>query len=869
MLSTSEIRDKYIKFFESKGHKYLPSASLVPHNEPSVLFTIAGMLPFKKIMFGLEAPTYKRATTHQKCFRTNDIENVGRTPRHHTFFEMLGNFSFGDYYKREVIHFAWEFLTKEINLPVEKLYISVYEDDQEAYDIWHKEIGVSEDRLVKLDDESNFWAAGETGPCGPCSEIYFDMGMEYGDGTLDEKPGSETDRFLEIWNLVFMEFNRQEDGSLVPLPAKNIDTGMGLERVASVIQKTKTDFETDNFARIIKEVEKLTDKKYGNNREDDIKFRIVADHVKASVHLISDGVMPGNAGREYVLRRVMRRAVRYGLLLDIQGLFLHKIVPTIIEIDKIAYPNLLEKSEKIIKTIKIEEELFNKTLNNGIKILNKAIETIKSKKLDVISGEIAFELYDTYGFPLELTIEIAEEQNLKVDTEKYKEEMQKQVSRAREARQVLSLNDVAMQMSLDNLSSTVFTGYDELETESKVIATNFDEEKGVFAFVLEKTSAYAESGGQVSDKGKVIFNGREFELKNIQKVGDFFIHVIETREAFAKDDIVKIVVDAEKRSSTARHHSATHLLQKALKEVLGESVHQAGSYVNEEFTRFDFSHPSALTKEEINEVEKIVNRKIMENLAVAKDVMSIDEAKKSGAIAMFGEKYGEIVRVISMGDFSKEFCGGTHVNRTGDIGLFKILSEEAISAGTRRIMAIAGMKSYDYLKAEDNIIQTLVSKFKVPQEDVLTRIEKLQATLIEFEKETNSLKQEIALTKVKELINDTKEVKGIKFISQKIDIQEAKMLKSACDDLLARLTSGVVVLSSIVDGKVNFCSVVSDDLIKRGVSAGEIIKRIAPVVGGRGGGRPNFAQAGGGSETDKLDNALSEVENIISDTLKA
>jgi len=424
-------------------------------------------------------------------------------------------------------------------------------------------------------------------------------------------------------------------------------------------------------------------------------------------------------------------------------------------------------------------------------------------------------------------------------------------------------------MSLDNLSSTVFTGYDELETESKVIATNFDEEKGVFAFVLEKTSAYAESGGQVSDKGKVIFNGREFELKNIQKVGDFFIHVIETREAFAKDDIVKIVVDAEKRSSTARHHSATHLLQKALKEVLGESVHQAGSYVNEEFTRFDFSHPSALTKEEINEVEKIVNRKIMENLAVAKDVMSIDEAKKSGAIAMFGEKYGEIVRVISMGDFSKEFCGGTHVNRTGDIGLFKILSEEAISAGTRRIMAIAGMKSYDYLKAEDNIIQTLVSKFKVPQEDVLTRIEKLQATLIEFEKETNSLKQEIALTKVKELINDTKEVKGIKFISQKIDIQEAKMLKSACDDLLARLTSGVVVLSSIVDGKVNFCSVVSDDLIKRGVSAGEIIKRIAPVVGGRGGGRPNFAQAGGGSETDKLDNALSEVENIISDTLKA
>jgi len=869
LLSTSEIRDKYIKFFESKGHKYLPSASLVPHNEPSVLFTIAGMLPFKKIMFGLEAPTYKRATTHQKCFRTNDIENVGRTPRHHTFFEMLGNFSFGDYYKREVIHFAWEFLTKEINLPVEKLYISVYEDDQEAYDIWHKEIGVSEDRLVKLDDESNFWAAGETGPCGPCSEIYFDMGMEYGDGTLDEKPGSETDRFLEIWNLVFMEFNRQEDGSLVPLPAKNIDTGMGLERVASVIQKTKTDFETDNFARIIKEVEKLTDKKYGNNREDDIKFRIVADHVKASVHLISDGVMPGNAGREYVLRRVMRRAVRYGLLLDIQGLFLHKIVPTIIEIDKIAYPNLLEKSEKIIKTIKIEEELFNKTLNNGIKILNKAIETIKSKKLDVISGEIAFELYDTYGFPLELTIEIAEEQNLKVDTEKYKEEMQKQVSRAREARQVLSLNDVAMQMSLDNLSSTVFTGYDELETESKVIATNFDEEKGVFAFVLEKTSAYAESGGQVSDKGKVIFNGREFELKNIQKVGDFFIHVIETREAFAKDDIVKIVVDAEKRSSTARHHSATHLLQKALKEVLGESVHQAGSYVNEEFTRFDFSHPSALTKEEINEVEKIVNRKIMENLAVAKDVMSIDEAKKSGAIAMFGEKYGEIVRVISMGDFSKEFCGGTHVNRTGDIGLFKILSEEAISAGTRRIMAIAGMKSYDYLKAEDNIIQTLVSKFKVPQEDVLTRIEKLQATLIEFEKETNSLKQEIALTKVKELINDTKEVKGIKFISQKIDIQEAKMLKSACDDLLARLTSGVVVLSSIVDGKVNFCSVVSDDLIKRGVSAGEIIKRIAPVVGGRGGGRPNFAQAGGGSETDKLDNALSEVENIISDTLKA
>ncbi len=865
MLTASEIRDKFIKYFESKGHKHLPSSPLVPHSDPSVLLTTAGMLQFKPIMFGLESPTYTRVTTYQKCCRTTDLDNVGRTLRHNTFFEMLGNFSFGDYYKREVISWAWHFITKELGLPLEKLSVTVHHKDHEAYDIWNKEMGISEHKIVKLDDKDNFWAAGETGPCGFCSEIYYDMGVEFGDGTPDEKAGSDSDRFLEFWNLVFMEFNRKEDGSLEQLPAKNIDTGMGLERITSIIQGVQGIFDIDTFKPLMKEIENISGKTYGQDKKLDVFFKIIADHMRATVFLITDGVRPGNVSREYVLRRIMRRAVRYGRLLEINEPFLHKLVPVVVEVGKNAFPELIEKYDQVIKVVTTEEELFNRTLNNGIRILTKAIDSAKANNKTTISGEDAFELYDTYGFPLELTVEIATENGFNVDVAKYDEEMKKQVSRAREAHNATSLNDVAVQMNLDNIPATVFTGYEEYKTESKVLAVSFDADKKELAFVADKTSAYAESGGQASDKGEVSFGGNSYKLKNVQKVGDYFVHVIETPEQIlSKDSPVSISVEFSTRTNTARHHSVTHLLHKALKVVLGEHVKQAGSLVNEYMTRFDFSHPTALTKEEIHKIEELVNIKIMENLPVSTDVMDIDQAKKSGAVAMFGEKYGAQVRVLTMGDFSKEFCGGTHVNRTGDIGSFRIISEEAISAGVRRVTGIAGIAAYNFAKEEEAIISSLISKFKVPAKDIMGRIEKLQATITDLEKTQSDLKQTIALGQVKEIADKVKETNGIKFIAERVDIQDMKALKSAAEDLLNRLGSAVVVLASVIDGKVNFVSVISKDLLKEGLNAGNIIKAIGQFTGSKGGGKPDSAQAGGGTDVNKLETALNEVEKLIS-----
>lgn len=864
MLTASEIKDKFIKYFVDKDHKHLPSSSLVPHNDPSVLLTTAGMLQFKPIMFGLEAAEYKRVTTYQKCCRTTDLDNVGKTPRHHTFFEMLGNFSFGDYYKREIISWAWDFLTKELNIPTEKLSVTVHHKDQEAYDIWHEEMGIPKARIVKLDDKDNFWAAGETGPCGYCSEIYYDTGLENGDGSPDEKAGSESNRFLEVWNLVFMEFNKQEDGRLIPLPAKNIDTGMGLERITSVLQNVANNYEIDSFKQIITKIEEISGKKYGENTNNDLYFKIIADHIRATTYLIADGVKPGNMSREYVLRRIMRRAVRYGRLLEINGTFLHDLLPIVIDLGKDYYPELLEKKEQILKTVTQEEELFNRTLNNGLKILNKIIDTHKTSKEDKISGKDAFELYDTYGFPLELTVEIAEENNLHVDHEQYQIEMKKQVNRAREAHNSSSLNDVAMHMNLDNIPATDFTGYDEYKTHAKVLAVSFSLDKKEFAFVVDKTCAYAESGGQVSDKGEVTFNDKTFKLKNVQKVGDYFVHVIESDKAiFDKDAQIIISVEFSERVNTARHHSVTHLLHQALKDILGDHVKQAGSLVNEQISRFDFAHPNALTNEEISKIEELVNIKILENMPVTTNVMDIDQAKKSGAVAMFGEKYGSKVRVLTMGDFSKEFCGGTHVNRTGDIGSFRIIGEEAIAAGVRRLTSVAGLSAYRYMKEEENIINSLTTKFKVPAKDILTRVEKMQLNINDLERDYSNLKTTVALGQVKELTKKVKEVNGIKFISEKVDIQDMKALKSASEDLLNRLDSGVIVLGSIIDHKVNFVASVSKDLVKKGISAGNIIKSIGQTTGSKGGGKPDSAQAGGGTEVDKIEIALAQVESLI------
>lgn len=864
MLTASEIREKFIKYFEEREHKHLPSSPLVPHNDPTVLLTTAGMLQFKPIMFGLEAPTYKRVVTYQKCCRTTDLDNVGVTPRHHTFFEMLGDFSFGDYYKREIIQWSWEFVIKELGIPFEKLSVTVHHKDQESYEIWHKEMGLPENKVIKLGDKDNFWAAGETGPCGFCSEIYYDMGPEYGDGTPDEKAGSDSDRFLEFWNLVFMEFNRKEDGTLESLPAKNIDTGMGLERVTAIVQGVASNFDIDTFAAIMKKIEEISGKKYGKDKKFDLNFKIIADHIRATVYLIADGVRPGNLGREYVLRRIMRRAVRYGRLIEIQKPFLHELIPVVVDLGKDAFPELIERYDHIVKTVRLEEELFSRTLNNGLKILNKIIDNFKVNQGNTISGKDAFELYDTYGFPLELTIEIATENGLKVDEAEYKEEMNKQVNRAREAHNSGSLNDVAVQMNLDNIPPTEFTGYQEYKTEAKVLAASFDPEKKELAFIVDKTPAYAESGGQVSDKGEVIYGEQTFKLKNVQKIGDYFVHVIEASEpVFAKDAELTISVEFSSRTNTARHHSVTHLLHQALKDVLGSHVKQAGSLVNDSLTRFDFAHPSALTKEEIRKIEELVNIKIMENLPVTTDVMPIEEAKKSGAVAMFGEKYGAKVRVLTMGDFSKEFCGGTHVQRTGDIGSFRIISEEAISAGFRRVTGIAGLPAYYYQKEEENIIHLLVTKFKVPPKDILQRVEKLQATITELEKEYTGLKQNAALGQVRELADKVQVVNGIKYLAERVDIQDMKALKSAADDLLNRMSSGVVVLGTVIDGKVNFTAVVSKDLVAKGISAGNIVKSIGLLTGSKGGGKPEAAQAGGGTITDKLTDALKEVEKLI------
>ncbi|MEK7433007.1 MAG: alanine--tRNA ligase [Cyanobacteriota bacterium] len=863
MLTSNQIRDKYIDFFKGKDHKHLPSSSLIPHNDPSILLTTAGMLQFKPIMFGLEAATEKRVVTYQKCCRTTDLENVGRTPRHHTFFEMLGNFSFGDYYKREIISWAWDFITNELKLPLEKLNITVHHKDQEAYDIWNKEMGVPAERIVKLDDEDNFWAAGETGPCGFCSEIYYDTGIENGNGELDEKAGSESNRFLEFWNLVFMEFNRKEDGSLEQLPAKNIDTGMGLERITSILQNVKTNFDIDSFQTLIKEIETISGKKYSENEKNDTYFKIIADHIRAATYLICDGVRPGNVSREYVLRRIMRRAVRYGRLLEIDSSFLNKLVPIVIEQGKDYHPELKEREKEILKIVSIEEEAFNRTLNNGMKILNRSIENLKANNKNMIGGAEAFELYDTYGFPLELTVEIAEENSITVNTEEYQKEMEKQIERARAAHDSTSLNDTAVQMNLEGLAPTVFTGYKEYTSNSKVLVSSFNADKKELAFIVDKTPAYAESGGQISDGGLVTFNNKSFELKNIQKVGDFFVHVIDSEENILnKNDEVNISVNTSKRVRTARHHSVTHLLHQALKDVLGSHVKQAGSLVNESFSRFDFSHPTALTKEEISKIEVLVNEKILENLLVDTNVMDIEDAKKSGAVAMFGEKYGASVRVLSMGDYSKEFCGGTHVNRTGDIGSFRIITEEAISAGVRRVTSIAGLSAYEYAKEEETIINSLSTKFKVPSKEILQRIEKMQAQITDIEKENSNLKQQIALGQVKELINKVKEVNGVKFISEKVEVSDTKSLKAAADDLLNRLSSGVVVLSSIIDEKVNFVCNVSKDLTSK-ISAGNIIKKIAPLTGSKGGGKPDSAQAGGGTDFSKIEDALKEVESCF------
>ncbi len=856
-LTAAEIRHKFISYFESKEHKHLPSSSLIPYNDPTVLLTTAGMLQFKPIMFGTEQPAYPRATTCQKCFRTTDLDNVGFTARHHTFFEMLGNFSFGDYYKKEIIPWAWEFLTKELGISEDKLYVTVYNDDDEAESIWHESVGLPKSKIFRCGEDTNFWAAGETGPCGPCSEIYYDMGEHLDKGLT---PGHDDDvRYLEVWNLVFMEFNRQADGSLVPLPAKNIDTGMGLERIASVVQGKASNYGTDLMQAIIAQIKPMAGPDATSHERYDVALNVIADHSRASTMLIGDGVTPGNEGRGYVLRRILRRAIRFGRLIGIDKPFLNELVPTIVGLYP-NYPELVQKQEQITEAIRIEEERFAKTITHGMKQLTEALEEIKSTGKKVIPGTVAFELYDTYGFPLELTREIGEEQGYTVDLDGYKTAMQEQVERARSA----ARSNLDLGAGVVGYAPTRFTGYDDMESATRVLAvleTNSDELRRV---LLEQTPFYAESGGQVSDHGVIFAGAHRYEVVDVQKVGEVVVHVVqgEDWEHLQVGAEIHCQVTASIRRETMKHHSVTHLMHKALKEVLGESVAQAGSEVTHLQTRFDFSFNRAVTPEEILRIEELVNEQIMLNLPVQVKVLPIDEARNSSAVAMFGEKYGDVVRVVSMGEFSMEFCGGTHVHATGTIGAFKIVSEEAIASGVRRITAVAGKQAYLYSSRNEALLKSLAQNLKVPFDEIPARLNKIQETVRNQERELKQIKQKLALQQVAELAQNFKSAGNYHVLAAEVDVADANTLKQVAENLKGQREQSVVVLGATIDGKVNLVASVSPALNKT-IKAGDLIKGLAPLVGARGGGKPEFAQAGGGDNPQGLAQLDAELQKLL------
>lgn len=854
-LSAAEIREKFIRFFESKGHKHLPSSPLIPYNDPTVLLTTAGMLQFKPIMFGTEQASYRRVTTHQKCFRTTDLENVGFTPRHHTFFEMLGNFSFGDYYKEEVIPWAWEFLTVELGLPKERLYVSVFESDDEAEIIWRDKVGVPQEHIARLGEADNFWAAGETGPCGPCSEIYFDLGENLGHLPFAEDVLSDGNRYLEIWNLVFMEFNRQTDGSLEPLPAKNIDTGMGLERIASVIQGKQTNYETDLLQNIILQIKPFAGPDAEQHERYQTALNVIADHSRAAVMLIADGVQPGNEGRGYVLRRILRRAVRFGHMIGIEENFLFTLVPTIVDLYTY-YSEVPRKKSHIQESIQIEEERFRKTLSRGTKKLEEALEELHREHKKIIPGSVAFELYDTFGFPLELTQEIAEEHHFQVDLEGYKTCMQAQVERARSA----SRSGLDIGAGIVGFKPTRFLGYDCLETESELLAILETHNENLHRLVLDHTPFYAESGGQASDHGSIYSGAHRFEVVDVQKVGEIFVHVIsgESFEPLKLGQTVRCVVEASTRREIMKHHSVTHLMHQALKDVLGEQVSQAGSEVTHYHTRFDFSFNRAMTADEVQRVEEIVNEQIMYNLDVNTQVLPIEEAQKSGAVAMFGEKYSDIVRVVSMDKYSLEFCGGTHVPATGTIGSFKIISEEAVAAGVRRITAVAGKQAYTYARNNESVLKLLARDLKVPFAEIPNRMGKLQETVRQYERELKQLKQKIALQQVSELVKQFDSHGEIHYLASQVEVSDMEALKQVAENLKGQKANAVIVLGAEIDGKVGLVAAVSNTLIKT-IKAGDLIKKLAPLVGAKGGGKPEFAQAGGGNNAAGLKNLNSEV----------
>ena len=867
-LSTAEIREKYLSFFEAKGCKRMPSSSLIP-DDPSLLLTSAGMVQFKPYFLQqkhLEEP-YVGTTTVQKCVRTNDIDIIGTTGRHLSFFEMLGNFSFGAYFKKEMCAWAYEFSTEVLGLPAERLYFTVYLDDDETIEIW-KGLGVPDDHISRLGEEDNFWRAGPTGPCGPCSEIYYDQGEEFGCGSPDCAPGCDCDRFLEYWNLVFTQYDGQEDGSFAPLPKKNIDTGMGLERLACVVQGVGSLFDVDTVRNITNKVSEIAGKHYGDSEKTDISLRVITDHIRSTVMMICDGVIPSNEGRGYVLRRLLRRAARHGKLLGIDRPFLSEVATTVIQESGGAYPELVEKQKYIHKVIENEEASFNKTIDSGLSILNERIAAADGKELPAAD---AFQLYDTYGFPIDLTLEILEEQGMTTNRDEFDRLMNEQRERAREDRK--KMGDLGWQsedLGLDKSIKTRFDGYETLGESAKVLAiVNEGEPSGAAAkgekitVVLDHTPFYAEMGGQIGDHGVLVGKNGAVTVSDVQKTKDGkYMHIgVVTEGEISVEDEVEAKVDAEYRQAICRAHTSTHLLQKALRTVLGDHVEQAGSYTANDHIRFDFTHFAALTPEELSQVENLVNEAILAGSPVITEEMSIDEAKKKGAMALFGEKYGAVVRVVQAGD-SVELCGGTHLDNTAKAGMFKIIGEASVAAGVRRIEAITGKAVLDFINERQHILNETAAALKTSPNELAAKVEQTMSDLRAMSKKVEKLNGKIASMQMVDLFNVSRDVKGVNVVSTKLEDATADVLRTMGDGIKEKAPNMVAVLSSVNGEKVNLLCVCGAEAVKKGAHAGKIIKEVAKIVGGGGGGRPDSATAGGKNPA-KLEEALEAVNNIV------
>ena len=868
----NELRELFLSFFESKGHLRLPSFSLVPQNDASILLINAGMTPMKPWFKGEEEPPRRRVCTCQKCIRTGDIDNVGKTARHGTYFEMLGNFSFGDYFKKEAIAYSWEFLTQVLGIDPQRLYPSVYLDDDESFEIWNKQIGIPADRIFRFGKEDNFWEHG-SGPCGPCSEIYYDRGPEYGCGKPDCTVGCDCDRYMEIWNNVFSQFDNDGHGNYTELKQKNIDTGMGLERLACVMQGVNSLFEVDTVMNITRHVSRLTGAEYGQSRERDVSLRVITDHIRSATFMICDGILPSNEGRGYVLRRLLRRAARHGKLLGVDKPFLFEVVDTVIQENGHHYTELKERRDYIVRVVRVEEENFAKTIDGGLKIFREMLEGHRAKGEKTFSGADAFKLYDTYGFPIDLTQEMVEEAGMSVDKEAFDQLMQEQKARAREARKALGdLGWAGVEFGKD-IPETQFVGYEQLVTDGKLLAIVAEEEMrdevvaGTDAIlVLDQTTMYAEMGGQVGDHGMIEGPGGVFQVSNVQKNkgGKFMHYGVVKSGVFKLGDTVTVSVDAQRRKAIRRAHSATHLLHEALKRVLGDHVHQAGSLVEPDRLRFDFTHFEAITAEQLAQIDAIVNDAVLEGYPIVTEVLPIGEAKKKGAVAMFGEKYGDVVRVVEMGDFSMEFCGGTHLDNTAQVGPFRIKSESSIASGVRRIEATVGKLSLEVMNKNQEMLFHAAQVLKTTPGDLAAKVEQQVAETKELRHALDKIKAEASLGEARQFLMSAKEVKGLKVLTVNKNDLDANALRRMGDFLRDKEPGVVAVLSSVNGEKVTFLAVCGKEAVARGLKAGDLVKLVAGICGGKGGGKPDSAM-GGGTDVLKVDDALAAVDDFVAE----